>query len=165
MDMKRKGAASIIMHIVFFVGSILLIAIDQFVKIWARSHLQPIASRTVIEGFFALTYVENDGMAFGLLSGYRWIFISLTVLIMVFVIYLYLKIPKDKIFLWIKIPMLFIFSGSIGNMIDRFLFGYVVDMFQFKFINFPVFNCADSFLVLGAIALAVSMLFIVKEPI
>jgi len=104
-----------------------------------------------------LTYVENRGAAFGLMQGQRWIFIVLTVLITAAIVYFLMKIPNKAVFL--KTGLSLILGGAIGNLIDRVRLGFVVDMFDFTLINFPVFNIADSSLVIGSILLGYYILF------
>ena len=76
-------------------------------------------------------------------------------------IYKFKAKPKGKT---INISLCMLISGAVGNMLDRVFKGYVVDMLEFTFIDFPVFNVADSFVVIGAILLAVYIIFIYKEP-
>jgi signal peptidase II len=105
-----------------------------------------------------LTYVENRGAAFGILQGQRWIFIVLTVVIAAAIAYYLIKIPNKEIFL--KTALSLVLGGAVGNLIDRVRLGYVVDMFDFTLINYPVFNIADSSLVIGSILLGYYLLFI-----
>ncbi len=141
----------------------LLIILDQLVKYWARTNLQFQPSVNVIEGLFAFTYVENRGAAFGLMQNGRWLFIPLTVIVVAVIIFYYARMPRTRIYWSARIPILLIISGAVGNFIDRVRFGYVVDMFEFKFISFPVFNVADICLVCGTIALSIVLLFVIKE--
>ncbi len=144
--------------------SVILIIIDQITKILALKFLKPInGSHTVIEGILSLTFVENQGAAFGILQGYRWLFVFLTVVIICFISYYYIKMPKSRPYLWIRVSLVLISAGAIGNCIDRLFRKYVVDFLQFDFIRFPVFNIADIFVVVGTILLAVVMLFFIKE--
>ena len=144
--------------------SLLLIALDQWTKHWARAHLQPVGTRPVWEGFFALTYVENRGAAFGLMQGGRWFFVVLTVVVLAGMVYYYIRLPQTGKNWLVRVPMIFVFAGAAGNLIDRAWLGYVTDMFQFTFINFPVFNVADVCLVIGTAALAAVLLFIIRDP-
>src|SRR5699024_4127097 len=113
--------------------------------------------------FFSFTYVENRGAAFGILQNQRWLFIILTVLICVGMFY-YLYTSKN-ISLILRIAMSLILGGAIGNLIDRIKNGFVVDMFHFTFIDFPVFNVADCFVVVGTILLTYYLLFIEGKTI
>jgi len=149
-------------------SSLLLIALDQWVKHWATQNLQPrgINDRAFIPGFLRLTYVENPGAAFGFLSGFdwaRWFFIIFTFIVLAGLLYYYARLPLDKKFLAIRIPLVLIFAGAVGNLIDRMRQGFVVDMFEFEFINFPIFNVADILLVVGCIVAGFVILFIIKD--
>lgn len=132
---------------------VLSVAVDQLTKWWARSALpvHPGASYPLWEGVFHLTYVRNDGAAFSILQGQRWLFIVFTSLIILgFLIYLWRKKPAPLL----KVAMALIVGGAAGNLIDRIRFGYVEDMFDFRAINFAIFNVADCCVVVGTILLA-----------
>ncbi len=139
----------------------IFIIIDQIVKFICFEKLKPIGSLQVIKDFFYLTYVENRGAAFGMLSGARWIFIGIALLAVAIAIFYYNKM-KNNIG---KISLILISSGAIGNMIDRFFRAYVVDMFHFIFFgkDFAVFNIADIYVCVGTFLLAIYILFFDKE--
>ena len=124
------------------------ILIDQLTKLLTVKLLKPVGSVPIIKGVIHLTYVENRGAAFGMLSDERWVFITIsTVAIVGLAFYLFcFKLPN--MLYGVSISM--IISGGIGNMIDRLALGYVVDMIDFTLINFAVFNGADSFVCVGA---------------
>ena len=140
-----------------------LISIDQMSKYYAYTILKPIGSLTVIEGIFNFTYVENQGAAFGLFQGARWFFVIITVVIMCGIIYYYRKLPKEKAYNKARFALILIISGALGNFIDRFRNGYVVDFFHASFIDFPVFNIADSYVVTGVFFVFILYLFVYKE--
>lgn len=141
--------------------TILLILLDQITKFICLQKLKPIGSLKIIENFFYLTYVENRGAAFGILQGARYIFIFLTISVLIICFYYYKKIPKNKFEFLTKTSLTLIISGAIGNLIDRIFRGFVIDMFHFIFWgnDFAVFNMADIFVVLGTVLLAVVILF------
>ncbi|MCL2016186.1 MAG: signal peptidase II [Defluviitaleaceae bacterium] len=133
-------------------GVIVLITVDQLVKEWARATLMPpdgLISFPVIEGFFGFRWAINTGAAFGIFPGGRWIFVGLTIVIIVVVLLYESTLPHTKQNLWQRVIIMLILAGGIGNFIDRLLFGYVVDMFEFLFISFPIFNVADILVVVG----------------
>ena len=138
------------------------IAIDQFTKWLAVKFLMPITTKPLIEGVLHLTYVENRGAAFGMLADNRWVFIvisTLTILALLF--YLFAGYSQNRLY---TIPIALIISGGIGNMIDRLALGYVVDFIDFRLINFAVFNGADSFVCVGAALLLVALIIdLIKE--
>jgi len=123
--------------------------IDQLVKIFATTVLAGNASVTVIKDFFYLTYVENTGAAWGILSGNRYFLIIIAILaIYAIVKYFLLDINITKIEF---AAYGLILGGIIGNLIDRILYGFVIDYAEFRFgsYQFPVFNIADSAIVVG----------------
>ena len=135
----------------------LLLACDLAVKHWAVSVLAEVGTIPIINGIFALTYAENKGAAFSMLWGARWFFVAVAAVFSV-VIVIYIK----KGFFtkwWSRVGMIFLLAGTVGNAIDRVRYGYVVDMFELKFINFAIFNVADLFITVGAIVFAVYLLF------
>lgn len=142
---------------------ILLIAIDQFTKYLAVLYLMPIGEYVLIEGVFSLLYLENAGMAFGLLQGGRWIFVVVTVFALGFMAFYYITMPHSRYHTVLRAFLLMLAGGGIGNFIDRLLNGFVVDFLYFSLIDFPVFNVADIFIVVGTIGIGIMVIFI-KEP-
>ena len=128
---------------------IAMVFADQLTKWLAVIHLKGEGSFPLWEGVFHFTYVENTGSAFGMLKDSRWVFMSMSVVLIVgllaFFIYYYKKLS-----ILVRLSSSMIIAGGIGNMIDRVLVGYVVDFFDFTLINFAVFNVADSFVCIGA---------------
>lgn len=136
-----------------------LVALDQWVKAWVYNNLKGQGPVVWIRDVFELTYVENRGAAFGMLSGWSWLFYVLTPLSLVLIGYLLYRISREKKYWIAQIGCLMIMAGAVGNLIDRLVRGFVVDMFYFKLINFAVFNVADSYIVVGMILLAGMILF------
>ena len=130
---------------------IVLIALDQLTKYIAVTNLQPIHKVVLINGFFNLTYIENRGAAFGALQGARWFFVILAAAVIIAGGIYYARMPKTKNTLLLRISMLLIGGGTIGNVIDRLFRTYVVDFLDFIIFgyDFPVFNLADIFIVVG----------------
>ena len=146
--------------ILFFLA---LIAIDQLTKFLAATLLRPIGTVPIINGVFSLTYVANTGAAFGILEGARWFFVVITAVVMVGIVFYYVRLPKGKAYNKARFALILIEAGAFGNFIDRARQGYVVDFLQARFIDFPVFNAADSFVVIGVILFAILYLFVYKE--
>ena len=122
--------------------------LDQITKYLTIFYLKPIDTLPLIEDVLHLTYVENTGAAFGMMKDARWVFMVISTLAIVgILVYMFWKRPSDKL---MCVSLSFIVGGGIGNMIDRTLLGYVVDMIDFRLINFAVFNVADSFVCVGA---------------
>lgn len=128
---------------------VILIALDQVVKYWALHVLAQIGSIPLINGVFHLTYVENRGAAFGILQDQRILFLCMTPIILAAVAYVlrkgYIRTSLGKVSLYL------ISAGALGNLIDRVWHGFVVDLFDFCLIHFPVFNIADVYVVVGMI--------------
>jgi lipoprotein signal peptidase len=141
----------------------LLLAIDQLVKYLAIVKLKGNPSYVLIPGVFQLTYSENRGAAFGILQDQRYFFIISTVLILMVMIYLYIKMPKTRRYFYMRVIIMMIIAGALGNFIDRFRLHYVVDLFDFVLINFAIFNVADSYIVVACIALIILYTFYYKE--
>ena len=148
----------------FFSAIILLgIAIDQFTKYLTVKHIEKDKEEiVVIKGFFSFWHTTNDGAAWGILDDARWVFMSIsTVAIVGMLIYLYLGFSQNRLY---EISLSIIISGGIANMIDRIFLGYVVDMLKFTFIDFPIFNVADSFVCIGAGLLILALILdVIKE--
>ena len=140
-----------------------LSAVDQSKKHMALTKLKPIGNTTFIKGFMDFTFVENRGAAFGILNGKIWLLLILAAIICAVIIYSMLKMPKTKEYRLLKAALTLILAGAVGNVIDRVIRGYVVDFFEFTFISFPVFNMADIYVVVGAIAMALIMIFVIKD--
>ena len=142
---------------------ILLVVLDQASKIYLTlvNKTSPI-DLEVIKGFFRITYTCNDGAAFSILKGKRVFFIIMTIIVVCFIVYYLLK---NKVYWVEKYSLLLIISGAVGNLIDRIMYGYVIDFLDFIIFgyDFPVFNIADSFITIGAIGLIISILFLNKE--
>ena len=117
-------------------------------------------SVTVIPHILDFTYVENRGMAFGLLANNRWIFMVISVILLT-VIVLLIKYSQIDHILFLT-SMSIILGGGIGNMLDRIFVGYVVDFIEVTFIDFPVFNIADCCVVVGSVLLAIYFIFFDK---
>lgn len=140
-----------------------LIVIDQVSKFLAIVKLAPIENITVIPGILDFTFVKNYGAAFGILQGQRWFFVIITIVILGGILVAFWKLPKQREFNYVRWTLLVLAAGAVGNLIDRFFRGYVVDFFEFTFISYPVFNVADIYVVVGTAILAFLLIFIVKD--
>ena len=132
---------------------IVTVFLDQLTKYLTVLHLKPIDTLPIIEDVLHLTYVENTGAAFGMMKDARWVFmVTSTVAIIGILGYMIHRvyIKKEKMPWMEALSLSLIVGGGIGNMIDRTMLGYVVDMIDCRFINFAVFNVADSFVCIGA---------------
>jgi len=136
---------------------VVLILADQAVKEYARICMEAGRSFVLIPHVVEFVYVENTGAAFGMLGGMRILLVSISVIAMLLIGFvIYVGYFKSWITVW---SLVFVLGGAIGNLIDRALCGYVVDMFNLLFMDFAVFNVADIFVTCGAVVLCVSLLF------
>lgn len=143
---------------------IVLVAADQVAKLLIMRHFKTGQSVHVINDVLDFTYVQNRGAAFGMFSHHRWIFMVLTSLIMVGIVWLWVKEYINHI--TGKISAILILAGGIGNMIDRVRLGYVVDFIDVSpLFRFAVFNVADCCVTIGAMLLMVYILFYMDEKL
>ena len=150
-------------YIKAIVSIIVLTAIDQITKFLAVRYLMEGGPIVLIDGVFELRYLENRGSAFGLMQNQRIFFIIITIIIVGIFVWLYCKLPDTRRMRWLHLICIGIISGALGNFIDRFINGYVVDFFYFKLINFPIFNVADIYVTVSAAVLIVLGVFYYKE--
>ncbi len=131
----------------YFLGFLVLVALDQFTKYLATTYLMPVGTMPFIPGVMELRYVLNDGAAFSFFAGKTWFLVGATsIALIALAAYAFIKKPKNKLEL---ISLTLILAGGVGNLIDRILYGVVVDFFATTFINFAVFNVADCCVVIG----------------
>ena len=160
--LKKIRKMSAIEYILYTAVILGVVGLDHLTKILAVVFLKPVQSVPIIKGVLHLTYATNDGMAWGLFDDKRFIFLSVsTVMITVILLYLYLGLAENKS---VGVSLAMITAGGLGNMIDRtfpiyagegIFRGEVVDFIDFTLINYPVFNVADSFVCVGTFLLVV----------
>ena len=144
------------MPFVALVIGIIIAAFDQLIKYFVSEYLQPVGTVSVIDNLFSLTYVENRGVAFGMFSDMRWLFVAVTVALIIFIlVYMFKKRPREKVF---YISTALIIGGGIGNLIDRIFYGYVIDYLSLSFFP-PVCNFADYCITAGTVILMIYLLF------
>ena len=137
---------------------LLCVAADQAVKYYVVSQLALYGSAPLMPGLIELLYIQNTGGGFSILTGHTWILTVVTAALMAGIAYLLVKkIFSHPLAMW---TLTVILGGGLGNLVDRIRLGYVVDMFHFQFINYPVFNVADILVVCGTIGFAMYYLFI-----
>ena len=138
-----------------------IVVADQLSKLWILGNLPLFEQIPVIPGLFHLTYVQNTGAAFSSFQGQQWLFILVFAVLTVAVIWEFStrKMGFSNFERWCIAA---IYAGGLGNMIDRVRMGFVVDMIEVEFMNFPVFNVADCFITCGCIAMLVSLVFFNK---
>ncbi len=142
---------------------IALVIIDQISKIIVVNNMELFQQVIFIKPLLNFRFTYNEGAAWSILSDHRWILAIVSVVASGALLYLMkdFNLKKDKIY---SISMALITGGAIGNGIDRiFREKGVVDFFEFGFMDFPIFNVADTFLTIGVFMLAIYVLFISKD--
>ena len=139
-----------------------IVAADQITKALVLAHIPLYEEVAVLPGVVSLTYVRNYGAAFSSFQGMQWLFV---VVFLAFTAGIIWEFTQKKLGLstferWCVVA---VFGGGLGNMIDRLRFGYVVDMINLEFMEFPVFNVADCFITCGCFALMASLIFVNKQ--
>jgi len=135
-----------------------ILILDRMTKYLAVENLQKIDTLPIVKGVLHLTYVENTGAAFSILTGRQNLLIVFTGLVILVMCFFFLREKKHMSSI-ANIAMSMVIGGAIGNWIDRILFNYVIDFIDFRLINFAIFNVADSFIVVGAILLGYTIMF------
>lgn len=144
-------------------GFLLLCGLDQWSKWLACLKLEGRGEIPVLGDVFVLQYLENRGAAFGVLQNQRGFFILSTTIVLIVLVILYVKIPRQAKFNILRGMDVLLAAGAVGNLLDRLFRGYVVDFFYFKAIDFPVFNVADCYVVAATIVSAFLIGFYYKE--
>ncbi len=139
-----------------------IVAVDQFTKYLTVANIALHQDIGFIPGLLGLTYVQNTGAAFSSFEGQQWLFAIIFVAFSALIFWEYKtkKLPFRPFERWCIAA---IYGGGLGNMIDRVRMGYVVDMIETLFMDFPVFNVADCFITCGCIAMMISLIFFNKE--
>ena len=133
-----------------------LIVLAQLVKAYLVQNIALGEIKSWIPNLVSLTYLQNRGAAFSMLQDQQWFFAVITLVVMVGAIWYLHKHIEDSF--WTVFGLVLIISGGLGNFIDRVSQGFVVDMFHLDFVNFAIFNVADSYLTVGVIVLLLAML-------
>lgn len=136
--------------------ALICLVIDQLIKL-VVSFLDLNTKITIIPNFFYITYVQNDGAAWSILSGNRLLLIMIGI-ICLFLVYFFL-IRNKQISKFEQVNYVLLVSGIMGNLCDRIIRGYVIDYLDFKIFNyyFPIFNLADIFIVIGTGLIIISL--------
>ena len=129
-----------------FVFSALVVLLDQFFKRWIVRTIEVSERVDLIPGVIGLTHLHNPGAAFGILSGQRWLLATIAFIACLVVVFILLRYTEG---FWGTLGLSAVLGGAVGNLVDRILYGYVVDMFETLFVRFAIFNIADIFITLG----------------
>ena len=149
------------MYMIGALAAAAILALDQWVKHWITVNLPLGESMPLLPGFMQLRTVHNFGAAWSSFSGMRWLLVAVTSVIVLAVAYVLVRrIVRHPIGV---AACFLILSGGLGNIIDRVRLGYVVDMFDFQFMNYPVFNVADIAVVCGAVLAVIYYLWFYEK--
>jgi len=142
----------------YYLLAFAIIVIDQLTKWWVIANMELRESITVIENFFYITSHRNTGAAWGILAGKMTFFYIITAVVIVVICYYIQKFAKDSTLTGVALGL--ILGGAIGNFIDRLIHKEVVDFFDVYLgsYNYPIFNIADSALVVGVILVLIATL-------
>lgn len=141
---------------VYFLIVIGVVLLDHLVKYGIASQMVPGESIPVIPEIFHITYIQNRGAAFSMMEG-QWVFLILLPCAAILTALIILFLKRKSWSVCMNLSIAFICGGGLGNLIDRILQGYVVDLFDFRV--FPVFNIADIFICVGCGLLLLDVLF------
>lgn len=134
---------------------VLLTGLDQWSKFWIVSQIPLGEVRSFLPPIFSLTYLRNHGAAFSVLQNQQGLFALVTVLVLGYASYYLIKLRPDKH--WQLLGLSLMIAGGLGNFIDRLRLGYVVDMVHLDFMDFAIFNVADSYLTVGVLLLLLAL--------
>ena len=144
---------------------IIAVFLDQYTKFLAAAYLKGKEAVSLIPGILELKYLypENRGIAFGMFQGSTAFFAVVSMILFILIIWIFLKMPKNRYYMPLMAVCVLMLSGALGNMIDRVFRGYVIDFIYFSLIDFPVFNMADIYVVCGGILLVIFVFFKYKK--
>jgi signal peptidase II len=127
-----------------------LVALDQWVKGWIVGHFAVGETAPLIPRVLGLTHVHNTGGAWSLLNQHTWLLSVVSAVVILLLLFVLVSRKVRQPFGVLTLTL--VLAGAVGNLIDRVRLGYVVDMFQTLFMNFPIFNVADICVVCGGLA-------------
>ena len=161
IDMKNETIKWKITLFSFFMV-LPLVFIDQITKYFARVKLAD-GPCELIPGVFSFTYLENAGSVWGIMQGKTIFLIIISLIMLAALVFFLYKLPLTKRFMPLRIVLIFLTAGAIGNLIDRISTGVVTDFFYFELIDFPIFNVADIYITVSEIVLILLILFYYKD--
>jgi signal peptidase II len=143
-------------QLVYWLLFAVLVVGDQALKSYVTLNIAPMSVHDFIPGLLSITHITNTGAAWSMLEGKMMFFYLVTIIAVVVLAYLFIKADK-KDYLY-RFSLIFLLAGTVGNAIDRFTRHFVVDMFNLDFINFPIFNLADTYITIGVILIIGSLI-------
>ena len=163
VDKKINSISNSKAGIIIAVFICVLLALDRLTKFLAQFFLMETDGISIIKNVLKLQYLENRGAAFGMLQNKQIFFWILTVVVAAFLIWFFIRVPKNKYYRPIIFAVTILFSGAIGNFIDRVVNKYVIDFIYFEIIDFPIFNVADIYVTISVVLLLILVIFHYKE--
>lgn len=160
-EQTSSGSGRGVIDFALFFVALAVIGLDQYTKHWVRQNLAPGTSYNPVswlEPIVTLTYVHNTGAAFGLFPGMQYVFAGVALVVAVLVVIYHRQLTGDSLFLHLAFGLQL--GGALGNLIDRVFRGRVTDFIDFRV--WPVFNVADSSVVVGTILLVYYSFFLSK---
>jgi len=144
------------------IALIILVLADQISKYLVRLYIKgnPLV---IIKDVFCFYYHENRGSVWGIMQGKIDFLLLVSVVLFAFLIFVYIKMPKEKQYYPLFWILVFLFAGAVGNTIDRLFLGFVTDFIYFELINFPIFNIADCYITVCAFLTILLMFTKYKE--
>ena len=139
-----------------------IVAVDQYTKYLTVANIPLGGHVDAVTGIFSFTYVQNTGAAWSSFEGMIWLFVLIFVVFTAAIIWEFSK-KRWGFTMFERWMIVAVYAGGMGNIIDRIRLGYVVDMINLDFMNFPVFNVADCFITCGCILLLVHLIFFNKQ--
>lgn len=144
------------MQLIYWLLFAVLVIGDQSLKYYVSNNIATISVHDLIPGVLSITHITNTGAAWSMLEGKMLFFYLVTIVAVIILGYLFVKSDK-KDYLY-RFSLIFLLAGTVGNAIDRFTRHFVVDMFNLDFINFPIFNLADTYITIGVILIIGSLI-------
>lgn len=154
---ERKNISHFLRAVALLIAAGLLLAVDIVAKHCVLRYLKPMKPISLIDGLLELSYVENTGAAFGLFKNMMWLVILITVIAVAVILVLLFRYQKHTFFSYASCALLI--AGGIGNLLDRILYGFVVDYIHVLFFDY-IFNFADCCVTVGAVLFVIHVLLI-----
>ena len=148
-------------QVLYLVISLLVVVADQWLKNYIVTNFKIGDEKTIIPGILSFTYLQYDGAAWNIFSGQMILFYLISIAAIVVVVY-YLFNPKYKNWLF-DTGLALVLGGIVGNFIDRLHLKYVIDMLQLDFVQFNIFNIADSAITVGIVLVFIYLIFISEK--
>ncbi|WP_124727692.1 signal peptidase II [Staphylospora marina] len=147
-----------------FFAALCILLLDQWTKWLVVHNMKLYESIPVVDGFFFITSHRNRGAAFGILQNQQWLFVSVTIVVIIVIMYYLWQLKNTQP--WMSFAFSLVLGGAFGNLVDRIRIGEVVDFLHFQFgsYHFPIFNVADSAIVVGVVILMLITLFTPSQP-